>query len=935
MLGKLFKRTGATTVEDISKLSAQADGPVLRGLLSHVDPAIRAAAITQLNAAADAASLWRNDQDLAVKKAAEAVLASAFRDTPDETLQELHDWSAIDRLSVLRHCAPEQAERWLNQLTEAECLALAIDAPQAPDRLQAAEQLDTIESLRALQRSAKGHDKAVYKLAKTRLQNLRAVAEAQAAREAALEHVRQGLEKLANTTADPLLEGKLTHLMQRLEELQPTAEERALIEPLQSQVARRVAQDREHAKAQRHSMKQAEESRLADHSLIQQAEQQIRDQMRYYLSEGRLLPEEYGGWCEWLDRTLNEYRAAVASTQADPGLNDALKKTSRRYHEVLQALMEITLDWGNVAAARDAMDDDASAVSAVGKLVKGLTHDLTLWPDDIQALHRKWQAVQQGQTEKVEQEKKRVHAIRGLIRRGEGAVKGGHLRQARGIWRTIEENLAELPESGHDKLREQAGEFHAEMEKLADWQDFAVVPKKEELIAHMQALAERTMHPQDKADAVQALQKEWRKLSQGGGGKHQELWDKFHQLAEVAYAPCKDYFAEQDELHAVNFKKRQELIDQLHQYHATNDWHDPDWAEVEKVLRLAARDWRHFTPVKPKEHRMTEKAYHAAVQKIRDQLNQEYDRNKAERQRIIQAAEALRDEENVRTATERLKTLQQEWKQAGRTYRKDDQALWTAFRAICDELFSRRDEVNQAHKSELEQHLKAALAVIERIEQAAENDDTEALSDALQQLPAWEQEFEQCGQLPKARVEETRQRFRAAVDALKSARQKKRQSRERASWHALFERVKCLGELEAAMAAGEFDAELEKQVKAVWEDGTALPSMATTVDDRLRETLQSFDNGAPPKEPASADTARRQVVMLEVLTGSESPEEDKAIRMELQVQRLADGLGQQASADQVEQALKDWLASSIQLPVSDYLPLHDRVENAWMHYFFK
>ncbi|MCH8552483.1 MAG: DUF349 domain-containing protein [Natronospirillum sp.] len=966
MLGKLFKRPGAIRVEDVQAMSAAQDAQRLQEIVANTDvpAAARAAALEKL-ASPELALNWRTEEDVPeLRAAADTVLRTSLQADPDAVLSLLDEAPALARFELLQELAPEHSAAWLSAQSDEICLQIAQQARRPQDRQRAAEFLTTEDSLQTLQREARGHDKSLYRLAKTRLQNLRALEAERAARDEALAQVRQGLEKLIQAPSDPLLEGKLSHLLKKLAEIEPAPEEHALVEPLAEQVRQRIQQRRSEEAtsqtAEQESRKEQQEEQIeqtvqhtevVEDRAVEEAQGQLTDLLRNTADElraevkealhaGQLLPDDYATALEW----LQEQEATVArvwqQAVGDSKLDASLKADFKAAERSLTALYTITRDWGKLQAAEEALQaEQADGIPELGKSVQKLSaglNQLGLEPNELLAsLVRHWEERQAQRNAAHEEDRRRVGTIRNLIRRGRGAVKGGHLRQARGIWRNISEQLEELGEV-HAGLREEADAYHEELQKLADWQAFAVVPKMEELIDHMRQLTERQMHPQDKADAVQALQQEWRKLSRGSGGQHQTLWDEFHALAEAAYAPCKDYFAEQAHLQTLNAEKRRELIGQLHQYHETNDWHNPDWAEVEKVLRLAARDWRHFSPVRPKEHRETEKSYHAIIDRIRAQLHEEFDRNRVERERIIEEARALRDEENLRTATERLKALQQEWKQSGRTHRKDDQRLWQEFRAVCDELFGRRDEQSQAFKAELDQHLHAALQVIKRIEQAATQEDDAQLQQALSSLSDWETEFQACSPLPKARADETRERFRKAVQALRSARSRQRHSRERATWQALFDRAKCLAELEAAMTAGEFDEALCRQVKAIWEDGTALPAVATQVDQRLRETLQQFAaEKGPDSTQGAVEQHRRQVVLLEVLTEKESPEGDRALRMEVQVERLAEKMGQQTNRRDVEAALAAWLAMPVAMPEADYLELHERVQSACLEYFFK
>lgn len=941
MLGKLFKRSNISSVAQVRAMSATDDRAALESLLQHENALLQAAALQQLADVALAQQWVQEGRSADLQLAAKGVLRDALSH---------HGLSPSDLTlpphlvySLLLDCDLQRADRWLQEQPESVCLDLALHAERAQERQAAAHRLHDEDSFQTLMKAAKGRDNAVYKLAKARLQAVREQRQTAVEQAEQRAHILATLEKMTQGPWDPLLEGRLQHQLQQFHALEPSVDELARLATLEAAVRVRLATEHAEPDVVKPSNDVAEpvSARTSDaHRIMAETAHQMRRQLAHHLEDGRLLPDDWATSQEWLEQQRQAHRAAVAELNIAPAMNADMQKTSQLVEQSLHYLHDITTQWGGLSAALAAAeDDDAAALAALRALLQPLQQQKQEpgeWPEIVDQVAAKLGQVAALQAEHKEAELVTVRKIRGLIRRGRGAVQGGHLRQARGIWHSIEEALQMVP-VGHDHLHQEAADFHTEVEQLGDWQAFAVLPKKQELIAHMRSLNERTMHPQDKSDAVQALQSEWRALSKGGGDQHQALWEEFHALAEQAYAPCKEYFAEQDALMDLHASKRRELIAQLTLYFDNNDWHNPDWAEVEKVLRLAARDWRHYSPVKPQEHRRTEKAYHAIVARIRQQLEEEFARNTAERERIIAAAEALRDEENLRVATDTLKSLQQQWKQAGRTHRRDDQRLWQAFRTICDEIFERRDSESQAFKGKLDQHLKEAIALIVRIEQAAELTG-DALTDALQQLPNWEAEFKTHAPLPKSRINETRSRYLRAVDALRHAKERRQRQHQQRSWEALFARLKVLAGLEAAMCRGEFDAALRAQVQSVWEDGTALPAVAAQVDTRFTTTLQCFDRGEKPTEAAAEGCSRhlhQQCVLIEVLTETASPDADRAIRMEVQVARLADGLGQQGNRATVEDALRDWLVTPVSCDLAAYEVLHERVQLASMNYFFK
>lgn len=933
MLKKLFKRQEVMTVEQVRRLSAETDRAQLEHLARQADPDVRAAALAHLGDVDFALQAFAHP-NATISEAARAVLIEALlhHRMDDEKLARL---TVEQRFDLLFEGQPERATLWLTEQPEAVVLQLALQAARAPERHLAAAFLQSEEALQQVQRAAKGHDNGLYKIVKARLAEARAERRAVEEREAQLVRIQESLQRLVHSPYDPLLEGKFLHQQQQLADLVPSAEEQANFDAIIQRVKTRIENEQA---AESLAQQAADEQQNATQEALRvlaDTTTMMRRQLALYLEDGRLLPDDWVASQNWLENARLAHRAAIERLQVAPAMNADVQKTSQWVEQTLQRLHDITARWGGMSAAlASAEDDDTAALSALSALLEPLQkhqQEPGEWPDSVTQVAAKLGSVAALQAEHQEAEVQAVRKVRGLLRRGRGAIRSGHLRQARGIWHSVEETLVEVP-TGHDTLHQEVADFLAELEQLGDWQSFAVLPKKQALIEQMQALIERSMHPKDKADAVQQLQNEWRSLSRGDGGQHQTLWEQFHALADEAFAPCKEYFAEQDKLMALNASKRRELISQLTQYAETNDWHNPDWAEVEKVLRLAGRDWRHYTPVKPQDFRTTERDYRQIVERIRQQLDREFERNKTEREQIIAAAEALRDEPDLRRATEELKRLQQAWKNAGRTHRQDDRRLWLSFRSVCDEIFERRNDEKNAASARMEHHVRAAEVLIERVEQAAQGDE-QVIAVALQQLSEWEDEFANCTPLPKAQLPVLKARFNKAIDTLKHARQRRRQAAEIAKWDALFERLFSLAECEHNAWQGKA-LPPESTQGAEWAEVSSLPKVATVIIPRV-QALKVSDLEWHTAAENNGDQHHRQCVLLEILVGIDSPEQDNPLRMNIQVERLAEGLGQHNTEQAMQEALEEWLSLPGYCPPERYQALHERIHRAVLHYFFK
>ena len=81
---------------------------------------------------------------------------------------------------------------------------------------------------------------------------------------------------------------------------------------------------------------------------------------------------------------------------------------------------------------------------------------------------------------------------------------------------------------------------------------------------------------------------------------------------------------------------------------------------------------------------------------------------------LIAEAEALADSTDWAATAEKLKALQQQWKQSGHLPRKQGDELWKRFRAACDRFFERRKPELDARHAEEAANLAAKHELIAR-----------------------------------------------------------------------------------------------------------------------------------------------------------------------------------------------------------------------------
>ncbi len=850
------------------------------------------------------------------RKEAMVELARAL-DEGKLTAEQSQQIPAAEQLALSLHAGTS-----VSDVSDALWVEVARNGFSARVRTAAAGQVSDIDALDQLQKHAKGRDKTVYRLVKTRLDEHK---HEQQTLQARVDHTRRLVEQLerhAKAPVDPLYSGKLRALQdqwaanspyadaalterwhQAISDAQtrlPAESEGAASEP-EADTAIPVTESAD-AGSEHADLAAAEDDATPDVESTEKdprRTQLIKDlwhDLKDRLDQEDPDPAQVRDALLYLTEQQHQWRQTEQSQRASREEERAFHQLCTTYETSLNALVLLIERYGPLADLLPAVEADPAGNDAAAHALDEWLHSLD-WPEGEPepALKGKVEQVVRIHHDQLAEHRKQgiqaVRQARGLIRRCQGAINDGHLKRASGLLQGIRDAVVDLKPEEHHGLFRQFEETEQAVEKLRDWQSFAVLPKKEALIERMRHLLNQSLPPEDRARQIRDMQDEWRMLSRGLQNQHQSLWETFHELAQQAYEPCKVFFEEQGKLRALNLRQRQALAEQLGQYEQLIDSKGLDLKELDRVLTLARNDWRRFSPVDRAANKAVQAQFDAVFQRLRDRLQGEQQVFREAKLAIIEQAQALLDEPDSRQATEKAKQLQRDWQQAGHLARRDEQALWKSFRAICDELFARREAAADAFKADLNAHKAQADEILAEMEAIMADADPLASKGRFDDL---KDQYSALGTLPKAdykklqdRLERLSRDFQARCKAVKVQQQDQH-------WQALFDWNR----------QARFDCDSAEAAATEWQALSKVPAPASGL-------LSSLPNWQSPE--ADNDALRRKTVELEILTRAETPEADKALRMELQVQRLTDGLGQQVDQNDIDQAVVAWLAT----PASD------------------
>jgi hypothetical protein len=786
-------------------------------------------------------------------KSRKATPASAPKNSTPKAAEASQQEARTER-QLLRESQENQLR---NNPPQPELAQLAIDGVTAAIRLEAANGLQQEELLQQVLKQAKGRDKGVYQAVK---QSLQTVKDQQAAE---------------------------TAMQQRIEALITQAQDQARSEDTKLYEARLdAAQESWRSVEASASAEQAGQFLAAVHDCRERLKQlkQVQEDEKRHQEQARQRTETL----ELLQQTLTDLQTASAEDLPSASALDALQKTQenrwleatrdtqvskqeqkeyeqqmlglRNYLSAvrrLETMKDSIASLGEAAGSDEATDEQRDAAR---QLLKELD-----WPaefpqparlEPVRKLAGKPKAAKPADANQ-EQQSAVMSALKATLPDLEAALEARQFKESKQLLKTAQNQFQQLDGRNRRGFQARIQLLAGQFRELSDWQGFATEPKQVSLCEQMEYLAEQPIEPEAKAERIKELQSEWREL---GGSSDRALWSRFKAASDKAYEPCKAYFEAKSDLKQANLQKRQAICDQLATFLDNADWTAIDWKGAERIHQTARQEWKSAWPVDFRDNRQIQKRFDDLLKQLERPLDEERKKNEALKQGIVEKAEALISHEPLQEAMEQAKALQNDWKAIGITRHREDRKLWQAFRTACDQIFARRDAQRSAQQEATEQADQAALETVAQLRELGTESGDQSIAGAIEQLNGL------AGNPLSKPVREQVQELKKRLAQTARTRKLKQKIND---WQSLV--------------AGRVDNSLDPQ--------TAPESWA-----RLAQN-----------QPAVS--GRDLAIRAEILAGADTPEQDQPRRMEIQVQRLTEGMGNtetEAPAQELEKLIALW-----------------------------
>lgn len=772
-----------------------------------------------------------------------------------------------------RKLALEQAQS-LQDETQAAEFILACSWPDA--RLKAAALLQSRPLLEQVLSAVRNSDRRVEKLLQQRLDELSKRETAGALAGQAITHAQSLVDAAA------LLVNQVADLDREWEQVGPAAPEQiAAYTELRDRLGQRLAEQMKLQQSVREvcNRLQALENdarpggRMPPPAEVASTLDSLESEMASLCaqSEAPSLPK----------RVLTQFRARQEALRATLGSLEA-RYAAVTAHDALLTQWEANQDGG---------EQDEAALRAAWDALAPLT------PEDSPVLQQRYQALRgrlaghkHNQAEDENERKRQArHVFGSAMDAMEAALREGQLHDAAEHEKRLREldlTLARL--RGDQKARLQNA--RAELARLQGWAKWGGKMSREELLRTAQEIPARGLPIPELAREVTSLREKWKALDSSAGPASKDLWQRFDAACTTAYAPAAEHFKKQSQERQQHLEHARAMLAEM-QARAEQVEQAGEAADFKALAGFCDRmqqQWRRLGAIDRKPRKALDAEFAALLARLNGPLSSRQGAEKAERLKLIEAAEAL--DPSQRRAPEQLQALQQQWQQHARQLplsRHDEHAMWQRFRAACDALYAARKQHVKSADAERQTHLQERQALCQKLEQAT-GETPQFIRQLMREAKG---SWQRLGAVPRSAEKQIEQRFTRALAGLQKRLDEGEKSARQQRADVLAQRFALCAQLEAGLAGDTAQADSAR------EQWSALPPPASEVEKALAHRFeqdlaaaQAHDRNYAARAQANVQQVMHDLLRAEIVLGIETPAAYARDRLKVQVEVLQSSL---------------------------------------------
>jgi len=279
-------------------------------------------------------------------------------------------------------------------------------------------------------------------------------------------------------------------------------------------------------------------------------------------------------------------------------------------------------------------------------------------------------------------------------------------------------------------------------------------------------------------NAYKEIHETWKKVGDLPREKRDEIQREYSRILEIFFYTMKIYRDIKDHDYKRNAQLKQGVIHRLQKLRNSNEL----VRNLEMSLRVLQDEWEEIGPVANDEWEVVKNSYWEAVRSIYDKINAHYEgqrtllnENISKKKVIIETLKEIlaqiEDNESPKFwegKTAEVLKLQEDWKKIGAGSKKENDAVWTTFRELCNTFFGAKKALSKKIDGHIQENIALKKGLIDEVKAIHQEIDWKLTADKIIKI---QQRWKSIGSAGQKFENRLWSEFRSACDVFFQARE--------------------------------------------------------------------------------------------------------------------------------------------------------------------
>ncbi|MCC6700921.1 MAG: DUF349 domain-containing protein [Fluviicola sp.] len=341
---------------------------------------------------------------------------------------------------------------------------------------------------------------------------------------------------------------------------------------------------------------------------------------------------------------------------------------------------------------------------------------------------------------------------------------------------TVEERPEDLVRKEFYELVAAFRERRNEQQRVKKESEEANLRRKKALIERLRGVIDSEENIGAALTAYKEIHEAWKEVGDIPRDKRQDIQSDYSRLLETFFYHIKIYRDLREHDLKRNTQLKQEVIRKIQELQNVSSIKD-----IEQAIKGLQNEWDEIGPVLNEEWEQLKTLYWEAVKAIYARIQVFYDERRNELTANLEKKKALANQalelvqqlsatstKDWEAATAQLLAIQESWKTIGFGPKKENEEVWKAFRATCDEFFAAKKTYFDSLRSQFDEIAQKKQALVEKVEALKT---TTSWKDTTEKILAVQKEWKSLGNAGHRFEQRLWKDFRSACDHFFEAKQ--------------------------------------------------------------------------------------------------------------------------------------------------------------------